>query len=70
MRVDPLVLALHNRRLALGISQRELAALSGFTQSQISEWERGFVHPQPDTIRRLAKALGIDLGNGDDEAAA
>jgi transcriptional regulator with XRE-family HTH domain len=61
VRVDPVMLALVNRRQALGLSQQDLSARSGIHPARIAEWEQGKVQPQPGSVRRLAAALGIDL---------
>ena len=45
------------RELA-GLSQRDLAALTGFKQSQISAWELGVGRPNLASTMRLFKALG------------
>lgn len=53
------LLALRRRR---GISQRQLSALSGVQQADISRIERGETQPTTVTARRLAGALGADFG--------
>ncbi|MGP0100350.1 MAG: helix-turn-helix domain-containing protein [Solirubrobacteraceae bacterium] len=53
------LLALRRRR---GISQRQLSALSGIQQADISRIERGETQPTTVTARRLADALGADFG--------
>jgi DNA-binding XRE family transcriptional regulator len=53
------LLALRRRR---GISQRQLSALSGVQQADISRIERGETQPTTVTARRLADALGADFG--------
>ena len=56
-------------RLRARLTQLELAARSGTTQSAISRWERGRSEPGVDTLRRLVEACGqrleIDLGSAD-----
>ncbi len=55
------------------LSQRELAALAGMTHTQISRIETGLSEPYPSTIRKLAKALGLepsDLMTEEGKAAA
>ncbi len=48
-------------RRARGLTQAELAMLSGVEQSHLSKIERGEVYePRPDTLRRLAGALGVE----------
>lgn len=49
------------RRVALNMSQRELAELVGTTQSAIARLERGGRPPRIDTLLRIADALDCDL---------
>jgi ribosome-binding protein aMBF1 (putative translation factor) len=49
------------RRRALGLSQAELAALCGTTQSAIARLESGGRPPRIDTLLRLANALHCTL---------
>src|SRR5579884_4262968 len=49
------------RRAAMGLSQRELAALCGTTQSAIARLERGGRPPRIDTLLRIADALECEL---------
>lgn len=44
-------------RLALGLTQRELAALLGIRPATISEWERGLTCPSAEPLLKLAKTL-------------
>ena len=48
-------------RAAAGISQKQLAELSGIDQSDISKIERGIANPSVATLERIAKALGGEL---------
>src|SRR5919202_5506413 len=50
-----------DRRAALGLSQRELAELTGTTQSAIARLEAGGRPPRIDTLLRIADALDCDL---------
>ena len=45
-------------RKAAGLTQAELAQMSGVDQSNISKIERGAKQPLLDTARRIAAALG------------
>ena len=45
-------------RAIAGISQKQLAELSGIDQSDISKIERGIANPSVATLDRIAKALG------------
>ena len=49
------------RRTELGMSQRELAELTGTTQSAIARLEAGGRPPRIDTLLRIADALDCDL---------
>lgn len=49
------------RRVAMSMSQRELAELCGTTQSAIARLERGGRPPRIDTLLRIAEALDCDL---------
>jgi transcriptional regulator with XRE-family HTH domain len=50
-----------DRRKARGLSQAELAALVGTTQSAIARLESGGRPPRIDTLLRIANALDADL---------
>ena len=58
------------------LSQRELAKMAGISQGTVWRMENGFVEVHPRTIRKLAKALGVDprelvnkeVRNSDEEA--
>jgi transcriptional regulator with XRE-family HTH domain len=50
-----------DRRKELGLSQAELAALVGTTQSAIARLESGGRPPRIDTLLRIANALDADL---------
>ena len=49
------------RRVAMRLSQRELAELVGTTQSAIARLERGGRPPRIDTLLRIAEALDCEL---------
>jgi transcriptional regulator with XRE-family HTH domain len=46
-----------------GMSQGELAAKVGITQSTLSRMERGQGQPDAFTMRKLAEALGVSVGD-------
>lgn len=50
-----------DRRQSLGLTQKELAHLTGTTQSAIARLERGGRPPRIDTLMRIADALDCDL---------
>jgi predicted transcriptional regulator len=49
------------RRVAMSLSQRQLAELCGTTQSAIARLERGGRPPRIDTLLRIAEALDCEL---------
>lgn len=60
-------------RLAKGLTQEDLAAVSGFGQNYLSDLERGRRNPTVVTLWELSQTLGvtpIDLITPDDEARA
>lgn len=60
-------------RALLGISQEELARLSGVSRPAIAEFERGATTPHPRTLRDLAEALeaqGVRLVETETETGA
>ena len=48
-------------RALSGMSQKQLAAITGIDQSDISKIERGVANPSVSTLERIAKALGGHL---------
>lgn len=48
-------------RRRAGLTQRELAARAGTTQSAIARWEAGRSAPSFDNVRRLLRLCGFDL---------
>ena len=67
IRTDPITVhtisaqAIASARAAAGISQKQLAALTGIDQSDISKIERGVANPSVATLERIASALGGQL---------
>lgn len=51
-------------RWSIGMSQGELAARVGVTQSTISEWENGVTMPQLDSLMRICIVLEIPFRFG------
>jgi transcriptional regulator with XRE-family HTH domain len=47
------------RRNQLGLTQADLAVLTGKSEAAISRFERGERRPAPDTIVKLAQALRV-----------
>ena len=56
-----LIGAMIGARAAAGLSQAELAARMGTTQSAIARLKSGRVWPSTKTLRRLAEATGTKL---------
>lgn len=53
--------AVSSARAKAGISQKELAELTGIDQSDISKIERGVANPSVNTLNRIAVALDAKL---------
>ena len=46
-------------RKTRGLTQKELANISSFTQGQISQWEKGVNVPSSDALAELASVLKV-----------
>lgn len=69
--VAQLVNSIHQRRMELGWTQKELAEKVGLHQESIARIENGGTVPRLDTVFKLAVALGMRFSlNGIEEAAA
>jgi len=53
--------AVHEQRLAAGLSLRELAAATGVSNAYLSQIERGRHEPSLSVLRAVAEALGVPL---------
>lgn len=53
--------AVSSARAMMGMSQKQLSAITGIDQSDISKIERGIANPSVSTLERIAKALGGKL---------
>ena len=58
---DDLAVTLSILRTIRRWSQSELAEAAGVTNSAISDYERGKVDPQTQTLQKLVRALGLPL---------
>jgi transcriptional regulator with XRE-family HTH domain len=58
---DDLAVTLAILRIIRRYSQSELAEAAGVTNSAISDYERGKVDPQTQTLQKLVRALGLPL---------
>lgn len=47
-------------RIMLGITQTDLGKRCGMADSQIGAYERDEVNPRPESLKRVAEALGVD----------
>lgn len=61
MKSNILGQSLKNARLEKNLSQRDLADLSGITQTQICRIEQGLQKPFPKTLIALISILQVDL---------
>ena len=58
------------RRIEAGLSQQELAAHAGVSNSLISQVERGVCGASPKTLKRLAEVMACQVRDLMPEAAA
>lgn len=56
----PIITALRQTRLELGLSQRALAERAGVPQAHISRIERGLVEPRLSMLLELARLLRLE----------
>lgn len=68
--ISKLVTEVIERRIELGLSQRDLAALSGVKQPAIARFETLGTIPRLDTLIKILKALGLKINIIFDEEAA
>jgi|ERR1043166_3808654 DNA-binding XRE family transcriptional regulator len=65
IRAEPpsiaLMKALTQRRIDLGMSQMEAAAIAGLWHSQLSRFECGASKPSVKSLLRLCEVLGVEL---------
>lgn len=52
---------IRDARLRAGLTQNELAELSGRERSVIARWEQGIISPPLDGLLQLLHACGFDL---------
>lgn len=58
---DKIIQALIEARRASGMTQKELAEITGIAQGDISKLETGNVNPSLRTLMRLAEGMGMQL---------
>jgi transcriptional regulator with XRE-family HTH domain len=58
---DPIIASLRDRREALGLLQKDVAAVAGCHTQHYGQIERGAISPQFRTLRAILAALGCDL---------
>lgn len=56
---------IREHRKVAGMNQEQLSSATGLTQSHISRLESGKHSPSHETLKRIADALGIDVGKLD-----
>jgi transcriptional regulator with XRE-family HTH domain len=54
--------AIKTTRRQRKMNQQEMAEAAGITQTAISQLEAGVKQPRPETVVKLAKALGVSVG--------
>jgi len=51
---------LKDLRIRRALTQEELAAAAGIGKNTVNRLERDLTEPRPPTLRKLARALGVD----------
>ena len=59
MQAKPAANGLRQLRQERGLTLQAISVLSGITAAEASMLERGLIQPRPETIVKLARALGI-----------
>src|SRR5215467_3627649 len=68
-RTVRLAALVRDHRRAAGLTQGQLASLSGVSRAAIRDLEQGRTHrPRPGSLARLAAALGLDATQADELA--
>ena len=50
-----------NARKKAGLTQKELGQKIGLSYQSIAQWENNLRKPKPETLQKLANALGITI---------
>lgn len=58
-----IAVSIQQQRLALGLTQRQLADMLGVSQAMVSRWENGEDNYTVATLAKIASALGLQLCN-------
>lgn len=58
---DLLAVSLVSARMEAGLTQKQLAEITGIYQADISKIERGLANPSLSTLKRLADGMGMAL---------
>ena len=48
-------------RIKCGLTQKELGERLGLSYQAVAQWENNLRHPKPETLARIADAIGIDV---------
>ena len=59
MQAKPAANGLRQPRQERGLTLQAVSVLSGITAAEASMLERGLIQPRPETIVKLARALGV-----------
>lgn len=59
--LDPIVLALTNRRAQLGLTYQDVTNRGGPVPASVHAWEHGHKAPTLTSLRRWCAALGYEL---------
>ncbi len=57
-----MIMTIRTLRRAAGITQAQLASAMGITQSGVANWENEIALPSARQLPRLARVLGVPIG--------
>jgi len=61
MHLDDIISTLRDRRAVLGVTQEELAEMSGVGLRTLKQIESGKGNPTLSTLKRLVEVLGLEI---------
>ena len=61
MNTEQIGLTLRRRRNFLGITQEDLAEISGISERTLRNIEKGQANPELDTLIKICEVLGLEI---------
>lgn len=61
--MEAINISIKQKRLELGLTQKELAAKLGVDQSAVAQWEKGKTGPHRGKLNKIAEVLECDVAD-------